>query len=541
MIVSAFSAVKDSNKYFRINKKFVKTDYEIREYEFDHLADSVFLDLIKYEDFKSFVSKATGKFFKGESLNGPERMVCYYIFKHLKDADFTSFYKDLESKGKQLDNVLNELEDAISKILGEDIEYGLRIGEELYNSMPKNNFPSDLINENGEVSEKYRKPRYDNFIGDDYYKTGRNGELYYPYAFRHGPNNPDVNHNMSQYNPVVDKGFDAFKSFMEDVFSLIDSLSKDEIVNIVKQSYKNGTKSFKSGAVDYIVDIFTKMKQENKFVVDNFVFSSFENMPTLIYSKYRNDSFGIFAVNLGFISDKVGVRPDSVFASIISSGSKQKSSSGTVGTKKRGRPSKSASTQATGAQSSGLSEYNLTSDDLIDFQADASFVWSDETYEYQHKFFKDILSNSEFNVIYDIISEFAYSKISGHAKYSTFHNLLTATLFSILVTQASPVYGKSGYVVGNISLVDTLELDKDNLENYSIKKIDLKVSEDIKYSGEMKKLIVINQNSPAMPVFLDSEGIQTELRGAVLGATTLRGQSFTDINDLVHIIPDIIG
>lgn len=541
MIVSAFSAVKDNNKYFRINKKFVKTDYEVKEYEFDYLADSVFLDLIKHEDFKNFVSKATGKFFKGESLNGPEKMACYYIFKYLKDADFTSFYKGLADKGKQLDSVLNDLENAISKILGEDIEYGLRIGEELYNSMPKNNFPSDLINDNGEVNEKYRKPRYDNFIGDDYYKTGRNGELYYPYAFRHGPNNPDVNHNMSQYNPIVDKGFDAFKSFMEDVFSLIDSLSKDEVVNIVKQSYKNGTKSFKSGAVDYIVSIFTNMKKENKFVVDNFVFSSFEGMPTLIYSKYSNDSFGIFAINLGFISDNVGLRPDSIFGSISSSGSKPKASSGATGTKKRGRPSKSASTQDSDAQSSGLSEYNLTPDNLIDFQANAAFVWSDETYEYQHRFFKDILSNNEFSSIYDMVSEFAYSRISGYAKYSTFHNLLTATLFSILVTQASPVYGKSGYVVGDIALVDSLELDKDNLENYFIKKIDLKVSDNIKYSGEMKSLVVINPNSPAMPVFLDSEGMQTELRGAVLGATTLRGQSFTDISDLIHIVTDIIG
>lgn len=541
MIVSAFSAVKDNNKYFRLDKKFVRTDYEVKQYEFNNLADSVFLDLLKYEDFKSFVSKSTGKFFNGETLNGPERMVCYYIFKHLKDADFTSFYKGLERRNEELNSVLNELENAISKILGEDIEYGLRIGEELYNSMPKNNFPSDLINDNGEVNEKYRKPRYDNFVGDDYYKTGRNGELYYPYAFRHGPNNPDVNHNMSQYNPIVDKGFNAFKSFMEDVFNLIDGLSKDEVVNIVKQSYKTGAKSFKPGAVDYIVGIFTNMKKENKFVVDNFVFSSFESMPTLIYSKYSNDSFGIFAINLGFISDKVGVNPDSVFSSIGGYESKQKASSGTTGTKKRGRPPKSSSSQTSGTQSFGLSEYNLASDNLVDFQANAAFVWSDETYEYQHRFFKDILSNNEFSTLYDMISEFAYSKISGYAKYSTFHNLLTATLFSILVTQASPVYGKSGYVVGSITLVDTLELDKDNLENYFIKKIDLKVSDDIKYSGEMKSLITINPNSPAMPVFLDSEGMQTELRGAVLGATTLRGQSFTDISDLIHIVTDIIG
>ncbi|MEM4483805.1 MAG: hypothetical protein QXS19_07800 [Candidatus Methanomethylicia archaeon] len=478
---------------FKVISSFDINQNHLRYSDRKFSSEALFYELYKDGVFSGIDLKEllVDYFNRSRSLSSVEKLVLYYVFKSLDWGEIRKeIYSKISSKMKDIsnrvDSVINNMEKDLSLLLGEDIDYGVNIGEELYDSLPKNSFPK-IFDDEGYVKPEFRKPRYDNkFNIDDYYKKGRNGQLYYPYPFRTGPNNPDVNHNLGVGDENVAESF----NIMRDFIMVISTLDVNEVVDIVFSKIKK-VKGFNlSDMIDFVV---SEYKNTKSLYCDSRFLSGLDIFPVFIYG---NNSTTL-----------------SIMGGFISKNGKNKKNDEDI--------------------------FDVSGISLLSINVDAACIFSEESYEYQYNVFKKHLCTDSFYSLYDRIADYVYDKyLKNYNKYSTLHNVVTANIFTLLVCGDTDVFGDYRYLLMDVIYAD-YEQKSDDSGSVFITRLDLSISKNVKFSGNIHSKLDVSDRSPIVFVFTDVNGFEVSMDDKFIGIPTYKGQSVNESSIFNPI--DIIG
>lgn len=477
---------------FELNRSSVKYNKE------KFTSDLVFIELYQNGLFKDIDLRSIllSYFNEGINLKPIEKLFLYYVFKTLDFAAIRSqiiksISNSLSDISKRADSLISKMEDNLNTLLGADIDYGLNIGEELYSSLPKYSFPK-IFDEEGYVKPEFRKPIFDSkFNIDNYYKEGRNGDLYYPYAFRSGPNNPDVNHNLIIGDENVKESFNVLRDFINILSNIDVNKVTDLIMTKLSMNLNNSKETELSKMIRFILSNYNN---EKVLCCDSRFLSGLNIFPTLVYS----NNFGVATIMGSFISNTLGVKV------------KKKDNS-----------------------------FNISGMNLEDINLDGACIVFNDSSTYQYNVFKRHLCTPSFDDLYDKISDYVYEKyLSNFDKYSTIHNIVTANVFTLIMCGNSNSFGDYSYV--SMPIINAkYEYILDDIGSVVLTKIDLSLGDEVSYSGEIQKKITISEKSPIVFIFNDSNGFMCDINDKVLGITNYKGADLSN-NSIFNPI-DIVG
>lgn len=441
MFHSRITASKEGNIFKNnapIETKLVKS--ETVSYPKENIGFMIFSDLFADGFLKERydLSNILIKGIKGDRLDPVEKLIFAYINKsqvvrYIKSSISPTSEEDQPTKPKrgrprknfsfsletansvlnndaEIESIKSDLLKSLSDILYEKNDYGLNIGEELLDKLPRNE-KIDIYDSEGRIKPEYKKPTKDNVVPEDYYKSGELADIYYPYAFRSGPDNPAVNHNITRYDAVFKRGFDLFEKFLDGVMVDMEKFSSEDVSVSLLNAFN------KTGIIEKLLDIFKSAEEEGMFVCDMRVLASFDFMPNfVIYSEdsVKQSDFVIDSIVCGFLSNEIG-------HTVIFQGE---------------------NLQQVKHNSVKKSFY------------DVSF-YHKKGYFNQYSAIKKAICTSAFSKFYDDLSDFVYDRyLKQYDKYSTIHNLFVANLFALMLFMDSNGFGEKGMIKAPICKVN---------------------------------------------------------------------------------------
>lgn len=411
MIVLEFKTVFEKSM-MRLEGPFkVLKKPKVKPYKSEHISKQIFGDLYKAGIFPKF-SELLGKILNGEDLSGVEKMALSYYSLAIASSRDTEGKSINLSNSQRIRQLIRQLSDAVADLLGADIDYGLGIHKNAYaqaksvKKLSPEEMPVDP--ETGKiVKPEYKKPRpelIDSSMDDFFIREY--GDLYFPYGFREGPNSPDVNHNITKYDNLVDQAYKEFENAVRELEQTDYSRFLKVLDNAVDEYYSKF-----SGGIRYFVDLMSNVR--GFIPVDVLFFSSFRNLPYVlcISNGFSNGTGTVKVVYGGFICN-----------------------------------------DSTLGKQSFYDEPVVISNDLpvggfdVEARFDNVFVYTKDEYGMQYTYIRDMLTSSAFEGLFDKIADYIANVSGNLRKHSTDFNILVGNVFSNLVRVDSGVYEYVGYI-----------------------------------------------------------------------------------------------